>query len=154
MNFTPRFLSHVSLSGVCARYYEICSEHPSRLDEPLSRVRATEIVTAATGRLSLSKLPGPGTVLQLDGLLPSVMLRFILQGRCSVETDFSVNFDERVERGTLAVLAHAALLHSGAEALRPPYPRPEFHSIDELLVIFQKLGNLANAIASVENVAN
>lgn len=147
MNFTPNFLSFVTRCRTSARYYEICAEHPLRLDERPSSVRATEIVAAAGGRMNLSKLPGPGTVLQLHEMLPGVMLRFILQGRRSVETDFSVTFGSGTERGTLAVLSHAAALHSGVEPHRPPYPRPEFHSMDELLAIFQKLGILVNDVA-------
>ncbi|NTZ04288.1 hypothetical protein [Burkholderia metallica] len=147
MTFTPDFLSLVTRCGTVARYYAICAEHPLRLEERPSIVRATEIVAAARDRMSLSKLPGPGTVLQLHELSPGVMLRFILQGRRSVETDFSIQFGAGMERGTLAVLSHAAALHSGAEPHRPPYPRPEFHSADELLVIFQKLGRLVNDIA-------
>ncbi|WP_423393888.1 hypothetical protein [Burkholderia sp. LMG 21824] len=147
MNFTPDFLSLVTRCGTATRYYAICAEHPLRLEAHLSPVRAAEIVAAARGRMHLSKLPGPGTVLQLHDLSPGVMLRFILQGRRSVETDFSIQFDAGMERGTLAVLAHAAALHSGAEPHRPPYPRPEFHSTDELLAIFQKLGMLVNDLA-------
>lgn len=152
MNFTPDFLSLVTRCGTSARYYEICAEHPFRLEEPPSPARATEIIAAAGGRMHLSKLPGPGTVLQLHDLLPGVALRFILQGRRSVETDFSIKFGAGIERGTLAVLSHAATLHSGVEPNRPPYPRPEFHSIDELLAIFQTLEILVNDIAKLQEM--
>lgn len=152
MNFTPDFLSFVTRCGASARYYEICVEHPLRLEERPLAVRAPEIVAAAGGRMNLSKLPGPGTVLQLHELMPGVTLRFILQGRRSVETDFSVTFGAGTERGTLAVLSHAAALYSGAEPHRPPYPRPEFHSMDELLAIFQKLGILVNDIAKLQGM--
>ncbi|MGR3909832.1 hypothetical protein Q3A80_22595 [Burkholderia sp. SR8] len=152
MNFTSDFLSLVTQCGTSARYYAICAEHPLRLEEPLSPVRATAIVTAASGRMNLSRLPGPGTVWQLNGLLPGVMLRFILQGRRSVETDFSIESGAGIERGTLAVLSHAVALYSGAGLHRPPYPRPEFHSIEELLVIFEKLGNLVNDIGKLQKI--
>lgn len=149
MDFSPEFLSLAMQSGACAHYYAICAEHPMRLGEGFSPAKASEIIKAAKGRMNLSKLAGPGTVLQLNELRQGAMLRFLLQGRCCVETDFSVTFNSSIQRGTLAVLCHAALLQAGAEAHSPPYPRPEFHSMDELFEVFQKLGELAIVLADL-----
>ena len=69
-------------------------------------------------------------------------LSFIIQGRGFVETSFSLRFGDGEAHGTFATLCNAATVYGNAPAPRPPYPRPEFRSIEELLEIFERLSDL------------
>ena len=149
MNFAPEFLSAVAASNICSSYYDLCNKHPLRIDAPPAKSPFKEVLKAAVGRVQLTKLSGPGTVYQLDGLPDGVALNFIVQGRSTVETDFVVPYKETKEGGTFAILCNAALAHSGQALPTPPYPRPQFCSLDELLVIFQSFDGLVRNLASV-----
>jgi hypothetical protein len=149
MNFAQGLLSAVAASDICSAYYRLCLEHPIRLDTASANAPAASIVKAATGNLSLKKLVGPGTVLQLGSLPESVSLNFIVQGCKSVETDFVVPYGNSIQRGTFAILCNAATSFAGDLLPNPPHPRPNFHSMDELIEIFGKFNNLVRELAVV-----
>ncbi|MGV7185318.1 hypothetical protein [Xanthomonas axonopodis] len=151
MTFPSSFLSAVSKSGICAANYSLCREHPLRLDIPLAKAPASAVLKVATGQVSLTKLGGPGTVFQLNGLPDEVSLNFIIQGRSSVETDFAVPFGNEVQRGTFASLCNAATVAAGLAAPNPPYPRPDFRSIEELVTILSKFEALVRKLGAAAN---
>lgn len=147
MNFNPDFLAVVEKSGICNAYYALCREHPIRIGAPIEKAPAKAVLKAAEGRVLLSKLSGPGTVFQLGGLPENVALNFIVQSRTTVETDFSVPYKDSQRRGTFAIICNAALEQSKGNIPSPPYPRPESHSIEELLSIFQSFDALIRKLA-------
>lgn len=151
MIFLPGFLAAVSESGICTAYYSLCGEYPLRLNVPLVKAPASAVLKAAAGQVSLAKLVGPGTVFRLDGLPDRVSLNFIIQGRSSVETDFAVPFGDGAQRGTFAILCNAATVAAGLAVPNPPYPRPDFRSIEELVAILSKFEALVRKLGVVAN---
>jgi len=149
MNFDPDFLTAVEDSDICSAYYSLCREHPLRIGAPIEKAPATALLKAAAGRVSLSKLSGPGTVFQLGGLPDNLSLTFIVQSRTRIETGFAIPFKEVQQQGTFAILCNAALTQSKMKVPSPPYPRPESHSVEELLAIFQEFDALVRKLASV-----
>ncbi len=69
-------------------------------------------------------------------------LNFIIQGHSSVEASFSFRYENGEVRGTFATLCNATMAHGNVPARKPPYPRPEFRSIEELLKILERLSDL------------
>ncbi len=118
------------------------------MNVPLAKAPAPAVLRASAGKVQLTKLGGPGTVFQLDGLPDHISLNFIVQGRSSVETDFSVPFGGEIQRGTFAILCNAVTAASGA-APNPPYPRPDFRSLEELVTIFGELEVLVRKLGKV-----
>lgn len=151
MNFPDEFLAAVALSDVCTSYYGLCQMHPLRIGAPKVQAPAKEVIKAAAGRVALSKLRGPGSVYRLGGLPTGTSLACILQGRCTVETDFTVLFRETQQRGTFAVLCKDASAYSGQASATLPYPRPNFYDLEELLGIFRELDVLVRKLASIAN---
>jgi hypothetical protein len=151
MTFPDEFLSAVALSEVCTSYYGLCRVHPLRTGAPKAQAPAKEVIKAAAGRVPISKLSGPGSVYRLGGLPAGTSLAFILQGRCTVETDFTVLFRGAQQRGTFAILCKDASAYGGQALATPPYPRPNFYSLEELLGIFHELDVLVRKLASVAN---
>ena len=149
MNFAPEFLALVSNSDVCSSYYALCREHPLRLDVPLAKAPWKDILQAAAGRVPLTRLRDPGRVFQLGGLPHDVSLNFIIQGGGTVETDLVVPWRGTPQRGTFAILCNQATGYSGNPLPDPPYPRPEFHSLDELLIVVQRFDTLIRKLAFV-----
>jgi hypothetical protein len=151
MNFPHEFLSAVALSDVCTSYYGLCQMHPLRTGAPKVQAPAKEVIKAAAGRVALTKLGGPGSAYLLGGLPAGTSLAFILQGRCTVETDFTVLFRGVQQRGTFSILCKDASAYGGQVLANPPYPRPNFYALEELLDIFYELDVLVRKIASVAN---
>ena len=142
MNFSPGLLSTVWSSRICGAYYDLCSRHPPRPEVVPVRTTTRDILKMAECRLSISKLSGPGSTFQMGDMPDGASLSFIIQGRSSVETGFSLRFEDGEVRGTFATLCNAAMAYGSAPAPRPPYPRPEFRSIEELLDILERLSDL------------
>jgi hypothetical protein len=143
------FVIAVAGSAISDTYYSLCREHPMRPDAPLAKVPAAVVLEAIAGRMSLGKLSGPGSVFQAKGLPEGLSLNFILQGRSSVETHFSVVSRSDSYTGTFATICHAATVASGAAPPDPPYPRPNFYSADELAAIFVKFEALVRELGVV-----
>jgi hypothetical protein len=139
VTFSSGFLTAVEAAGICDRYYGVCAEHPLRPGPPQGSISGKTILEAAKGEVPLRKLQGPGTVFLLEDLPVALVLNFIIQGRTTVETDFSVSHQGQQERGTFAVLCYSALAATGRPFHNPLYPRPMFASVQELIVIMQKL---------------
>ena len=146
MDFSRGFLHTLISSGACDAYYSICEQHPLRPGNTRSAFSAAAVLEAAKGVVSVSRLRGPGSVYQLDGLPDGMALNFILQ-RGGLETDFTVPSAEGTQRGTFAIACHAASVEAGRTPRNPPYPRPEFLSIDELVAIFAKLDSLVRRLS-------
>lgn len=143
MNFAPSILLAASSSGITEKYYGLCDRFPFKAGAPLKKVAAKEVLNAAQGTIQISKLAGPGTVFQLEGLPNGVSLNFIIQSGGTVETDFSVSFDGQEARGTFAILCNEATKHQGLPAPNPAYPRPICSSAQEMVSTFQSLRELA-----------
>ena len=131
-----------SSSGITDKYYGLCNRFPFKAGAPLKKVAAKEVLNAAQGTIQISKLVGPGTVFQLEGLPNGVSLNFIIQSGGTIETDFSVSFDGQEERGTFAMLCNEATKQQGLPAPNPAYPRPTCGSSQEAVSIFESLREL------------
>lgn len=147
MEYTSDFLAAVAASDIGPAYYALCREHPIRLDASPVKASSKDILKVASGRVAIENLQGRGTGFSLGALPDGVSLNFILQGRCTVETDFVVPFDTNPQSGTFATLCRAASIFHGGGHASPPYPRPNFYSIDELLDIFEKFDALIRRLA-------
>lgn len=143
MNFPPSILLAASSAGITEKYYDLCNRFPFKAGAPLKKVAAKEVLNSAQGTIQISKLAGPGTVFQLDGLPNGVSLNFIIQSGGTVETDFSVSFDDLEARGTFAILCNEAMKHQGLPAPNPAYPRPICSSAQDLVSVFKSFRELA-----------
>jgi len=147
MNYAPALLSAANQAGICAAYYKLCAEHPLVPGSSAKKVPYKEILAAAKGQLSLSKLPGPGTVFRVEGLPQGVSLNFIIQSGGTIETDFSIQQAQRKDGGTFAILCNEAMKHSGLAAPNPAYPRPTCSSSDAMVAAFKRFHELLLALA-------
>lgn len=142
MDFPNEFLDAVMNAGICDMYYSICAEHTLRLNATKEASSSRAVLAAAKGRIGIKELDGPGAVFQLTDAPEPLAMNFIIQSRGSIETDFTVPFEADLQRATFATLCNAATLHAGKARSNPPYPRPTFLSVEELIAIFEKLRSL------------
>lgn len=148
MSLTPDFLAVILSSGICPAYYELCKQHPLRAGTPAAQASAKAILKAAAGRVSLTQAAGASSVFELGALPKGVSLNFIVQGRTAVETDFAIRIGVNDVCCTFAVACHDAAKAAGLPTPDPPYPRPEFHSLEELIGIFEQLDGLIRKLAA------
>lgn len=144
-----QFLQAVANSSVCADYYRLCAAHPMRSGKPPAGLGSKDIQRSASGRVLLNKMPGAGHGYEVGGLPANVSLALVIQGRTSIEADFSVPFGTAAKVGTIASLCHQALLYAGQAPRNPPYPRPEFSSPEEFVEIAMRLQAFVIALAKV-----
>ena len=149
MTLMSEFLATVAASDICRSYYALCHEHPLRPEMAKENAAAKQVLDAAAGLVPLEKLRGPGSAYRLLSLPNGISLNFIIQGRSAIETDFTVPFSGTCQRGTFAILCNAASTINGGPAPRPPYPRPTFHSLDELIAIFRQFDGLVRRLGNV-----
>ena len=123
--------------GTHESYYALCDAYPFRSEAPRIETSAKNIMAATSGLIPLEKLSGPGSVYKLLALPDGVGLNFIIQGRQIVETHFRIDADGITQEGSFAILCKGLLQVSGCESRTPPYPRPAFYSLDELIAIFR-----------------
>lgn len=97
----------------------------------------------------LEKLRGPGSIYRLLYLPDGVALNVIIQQRTTVETHFSIPPEEAALTGTLAILCKEILENSGEPAHSPLYPRPTFHSEEELISILRGLDQLVRKLGVI-----
>lgn len=101
------------------------------------------MLKAADGRVGIQKLKGPGTCYEVQDIPDSVLLRFIIKSRTRIETQLEVQGLEREYVSSFATLCLAAREAAGKERPKPPYPRPEVHSVSEVIEVFTRLRDLA-----------
>jgi hypothetical protein len=142
VNFSHGLLSNVWSSHICGAYYDLCHAHPPRPEVVPIRATARDVLKMAEGRLSISKQSGHGTTFQVGDMPNGSSLNFIIHGYSAVEASFSLLFEKGEVRGTFATLCNAATAYGNAPAHNPPYPRPEFRSIEELLETLEHLSDL------------
>ncbi|WP_157212790.1 hypothetical protein [Herbaspirillum sp. CF444] len=147
MNFESSILLSTFSLGVTEKYYGLCDRFPYRAGALYAKIAAKELLNAAQGKIQISKLPGPGAVFQLVGLPDDVSLNFIVQSGGTVETDFSLLIDGQKARGTFAILCNESVKNQGFPAPNPAYPRPIGSSAEEMVSIFQSLGELVLVLA-------
>jgi hypothetical protein len=137
-----KFLRAAADCGIHSSYYALCDNHPLRPSLPSISISSKNLLEATSGAVPLEKLRGPGSVYKLLALPDGIALNLIIQQRTTVETHFNISSGETIRTGTFAILCKQ-ILESNDEPVRsPPYPRPTFHSIEELidiLVVFDKL---------------
>jgi len=63
----------------------------------------------------------------------------VIQGRTTVEAHFAVPFRGGQAASTLAVLASDVRRVRSEPPHEPPYPRPEFHSLEELAAVLAEV---------------
>lgn len=136
--FTGSFLSMIADSAICDEYYRVCDVHRTDPTEPV-KINARAILKAASERINLRKLEGPGVSYEVGGLPEAAELRFILQKAGSIETFFSVRYGDAIQSGRFPILCNMALSSEGRPVPNPPYPKPVYASIEELIVVFQEL---------------
>jgi hypothetical protein len=137
-------LQKLESQGCCDTYYELCNLHPLRIGESVEKMNARSILKSAeTRNIKLSKLKGPGSVYKLEDLPEGIELNFIIQSRTTVETDLRISEFETLGLGTFSTICLAAKEAANSKLPSPAYPRPEAHSIEELLDIFEALRTLA-----------
>lgn len=129
--------------GLADKYYDICRQHPLRIGETIEKMPYKEVLKAASGQIDIQKLKGPGTCYEVQGLPETVLLRFIVQGRTTVETHFELSGIKKEYVASFATMCLAAKEAAGKEKPKPPYPRPEAHTLSELIKVFTKLKDLA-----------
>lgn len=129
--------------GLSDEYYEVCEQHPMRIGEPIEKMPYREILKAAEGKIELKKLKGPGTCLEVIGLPDSVSLSFVIQSRTGVEAHIKFTGFEKEYLHSFATFSFAAKEAAAKEKPKPPYPRPQAHSLAEMVEVFVKLKGLA-----------
>jgi hypothetical protein len=129
--------------GLPDEYYEVCEQHPMRIGEPIEKMPYKEILKAAEGKIELKKLKGPGTCFEVIGLPDSVSLSFVIQSRTGVEAYIKFSAFEKEYLHSFATFSFAAKEAAAKEKPKPPYPRPQAHSLAEMVEVFVKLKGLA-----------
>ena len=129
--------------GLADKYYELCNQHPLRIGEPIEKMPFRDVLKAAEGKIDIIKLKAPGTCYEVQELPESVLLRFIVQSRTTVETHFELSSAKKEYVASFATMCLAAKEASGKEKPNPPYPRPQAHSLSELIKVFVELRDLA-----------
>lgn len=143
--FTDSFLKMIANSAICDEYYRICDAYRTDPTEPV-KINARAILKAASERINLRKLEGPGISYEVGGLSEMAELRFILQKAGSVETFFSVQYEDAIQSGRFPILCNLALSNDGRPIPNPPYPKPVYASIEELIAVFQELSALMRTL--------
>lgn len=147
MNLESSILLAAFSLGVTEKYYGLCDRFPYKAGTPFKKIAGKEVLNAAKGKIEISKLTGPGAVFRLVGLPDDVSLNFIVQSGGAVETDFSLSIDGQKMRGTFAILCNESVKNQGFPAPNPAYPRPIGNSAQEMVSIFQSLGELVLVLA-------
>ncbi|MDO6528053.1 hypothetical protein [Motilimonas sp. 1_MG-2023] len=129
--------------GLPDEYYEVCEQHPMRIGEPIEKMPYKEILKASEGKIELKKLKGPGTCLEVTGLPDSISLSFVIQSRTGVEAHIKFSAFEKEYLHSFATFSFAAKEAAAKEKPKPPYPRPQAHSLAEIVEVFVKLKGLA-----------
>jgi hypothetical protein len=140
MNLAPELLAAATRENICPAYYRLCAEYPYVAG--MNKTPYKEILAAAEDRLHLTKLSGPGSVLELVDLPDGLSLRFILQSGGTVETDFSVRENSAGFGGTFAIMCNEASKHAGLPPPNPGYPRPYCSSASAFVAVFDDLRHL------------
>lgn len=154
MGNSPEFLAAVAAMDFAPRYYELCRRHPLRLDAPACKAPAADVLRAARAAGPATKFSGPGRAFafELPGGPAAGELTFVVQGRTTIEAHFAVPYRGVEESSTFAILA---LDTSGIRGEQPPipaYPRPEFHTLEELEAILAEVYSLGCLLVSVAYV--
>lgn len=139
MNLEDSLLDTAYAAGVTKQYYELCEKFQFGAGAPYKKVPFKAVLATASGRIDLSKLPGPGTVFQLGGLPAGLSLNFIVQSGGTVETDFCLSVGSETVRSTLALFCNTCLKNQGLPPPSPAYPRPICSSAENMVVVFESL---------------
>lgn len=129
--------------GLPDKYYEVCEQHPMRIGEPVEKMPFKDVLKATEGKIELKKLSGPGRCFEVIGLPKSVSLSFVIQSRTSVEAHLKFTVFEKEYLHSFATFCYAAKEAAEKETPKPPYPRPNAHSLAEMVEVFVKLKELA-----------
>ncbi len=143
--FTDDFLSIVGDSGICEEYYRICFAHQT---DPVERIKinARDVLAAAAGKIPLTKVKDPAIMYELGNLPPNTELAFVLKSSGDVDALFSVQFKGEMQSGGFASLCNRTLNAKGLPAPTPPFIKPVYASIEELIVVFQELSALMRTL--------
>jgi hypothetical protein len=146
------FLATIAATDFAPRYYELCRLHPLQLDAPACKAPAADVLRVARLAGPATKLPGPGRPFgfELPGGPCAGELVFVIQGRTTVEAHFAVPFRGGQAASTFAVLALDVRGLRGEPPPSPPYPRPEFHSLEELAAVLAEVYSLGCLVAAAE----
>lgn len=149
--FTDDFLKLIGDANICKDYYRICSAHQI---DPVERVNinAQAVLAAAAGKVLVKKIKDPAIVYELQSLPLDASLLFVLKASGDVDALFSVLFRGEEQSGSFASLCNRALNAKGLPVPNPPFIKPVYASLNELIVVFQELsGLMLNLIKLCEN---
>ncbi|UXS03809.1 hypothetical protein [Agrobacterium tumefaciens] len=139
-------LAAASRSGIHTFYYKLCAGYPLRPEEPSIALPSKNLLAATADIIPLEKLRGPGSVYRHLSLPEGLSLNFIIQGRSIVETHFSIETNGTRHESSFAILSKELTEFAGTAKHVPPYPRPAFYSLNELLGILQSFDELARLL--------
>lgn len=150
MEDTPDFLAAIAATDFAPRYYELCRQHPLRLGVPACKAPAADLLRVARMAGPATKMPGPGRPFGfgLPGGPAAGEFVFVIQGRTTVEAHFAVPFRGGQAANTFAVLASDVRRLQGEPPHDPPYPRPEFHTLEELAGVLAEVYRLGCLVAA------
>ena len=149
-----QFYSAVGATDFAQRYYALCCKYPLRDQSPCKlptkQVRRV-LVASGCDPSAWNSTSRAYEQVQTSGAR-TLSNGFRVHGRTTVEFDFCVEglSDDRVG-GSFAAVARHATLCKGGPVPDPPYPRPEFHSTEELEIIITEcmaLGDLLSRTAA------
>jgi hypothetical protein len=144
------FYTAVSASDFSDRYYALCRQFPVRDISPclLSNDTISTVLSAlgrTTHRDARDNSYGYDQVYKHGKL----HVGFIIQKQTMLEYWFWVDQNDQRTGSNYAVIAYEAAKLAGKATPQPPYPRPEFHSVDELQLILAELFDLADELLAI-----
>ncbi len=145
-----QFYTAVGSSEFSERYYTLCRRFPARAIPPctfgkgtmaelLSQLGRTTQCDARDNSYNYSRGVKRGTL----------HVGFVVQKQAVLEFWFWIELPDRRLGSNYAVIAYESAKLMGRLLPQPPYPRPEFHSLDELRCILTECFDLADQLTSV-----
>lgn len=143
--FSEAFLQAIVTAGLHQQYYQICKGHPANHAGKV-KVAVRDVLEAAKDRVSIKKLKGPSLTYVFDDIAEGYELRAVLYLTGAVQVSFSAYYRGKQQAGPLTMLAHHATLVTSGSEPNPPYQRPDYRSVDELIAIFEEIQKLMSDI--------
>jgi hypothetical protein len=151
MEANSDFVAAIAATDFAPRYYDLCRRHPPRFDIPACKAPANEVLRVARLAGAAVRLAGSSRSFgfELPGDQAASEFIFVIQGRTTVEVGFAFPFQGGEVASTFAILASDVSVMRGEPLLNPPYPRPEFHSLEELATVLDEVYSLGCLLLAV-----
>jgi len=144
------FYAAIGRTNFPERYYDLCSRFPVR-DAPLYPLKSGEVKELLSALGQVARRDRRDNSYSSEHPIGRAMCHvgFVIQRSAMVEFWFWLEEGDRRIGSNFAVLAHQAVQTRSEPPARTVYPRPEFHSEDELRVILAECFNLANELVAI-----